>query len=261
VAGRDAARAYSAVLAARFRTLLQYRAAALAGLGTQVFWGLLLVMIYEAFYASDDAAGPMTLRQVVDYLWLNQALLAMLPWNVDRDVAAMVRTGGVAYELLRPLDLYNHWFARAAAWRIAPTVLRAIPMAVLAGLFFGLRAPASWTAAGMFGLTLAGGLLLSCALTVLLNLTLLWTISGEGITRISAALITLLSGSLVPLPLLPDWAQPVLRALPFRVYSGHIPPGEAWGVVALQLAWAVALIALGRAVLARATRRLVVQGG
>ena len=34
-------RPYWAVLSARFRMLLQYRAAALAGLGTQVFWGLI----------------------------------------------------------------------------------------------------------------------------------------------------------------------------------------------------------------------------
>ncbi|MDT7580304.1 MAG: hypothetical protein QOK35_1568, partial [Pseudonocardiales bacterium] len=31
---------YWAVLSARFRTLLQYRAAAMAGVGTRVFWGL-----------------------------------------------------------------------------------------------------------------------------------------------------------------------------------------------------------------------------
>ena len=37
--------AYAAVFAARFRVLLQYRAAALAGLGTQVFWGLVRVAI------------------------------------------------------------------------------------------------------------------------------------------------------------------------------------------------------------------------
>ena len=34
--------------------LLQYRAAALAGLWTQIFFGLVLIMIYEAFYAVDD---------------------------------------------------------------------------------------------------------------------------------------------------------------------------------------------------------------
>ena len=72
-----------------------------------------------------------------------------------------------------------------------------------------------------------------------------------------------------PLPLFPDWAQPILNALPFRglvdvpfrLYSGHIPPGDILPLLAQQIGWALALIVLGRTVLARGTRRLVVQGG
>ena len=44
----------------------------------------------------------------------------------------MVRTGAVAYELCRPLDLYALWYARAIAWRTAPVLLRAVPMFVFA---------------------------------------------------------------------------------------------------------------------------------
>ena len=44
---------YTALVSAHFRTLLQYRAAALAGLGTQLFWGLIRVMIFEAFYSAN----------------------------------------------------------------------------------------------------------------------------------------------------------------------------------------------------------------
>ena len=39
-------RPYLAIVSARFRMLLQYRAAAIAGLWTQVFFGLVLIMIY-----------------------------------------------------------------------------------------------------------------------------------------------------------------------------------------------------------------------
>lgn len=51
---------YWATLSARFRTLLQYRAAALAGMGTQLFWGLVRVMIFEAFFRSTIAEQPMS---------------------------------------------------------------------------------------------------------------------------------------------------------------------------------------------------------
>ena len=88
-------RPYLAVLSARIRMLLQYRAAALAGMSTQLFWGLIRVMIFEAFYRTATQAQPMTYAEVVNYVWLGQALFALLPWNPDNDVRTMVRTGTV----------------------------------------------------------------------------------------------------------------------------------------------------------------------
>src|SRR5262249_37584400 len=120
---RRALQPYAAVVAVRFRMLLQYRAAAIAGLWTQVVFGLMLIMIYEAFYRSSPVAvQPMAFDQLASYVWLGQALLAMLPWNLDRELAAMVRSGAVAYELCRPIDLYGLWYARAVAHRTAPTI-------------------------------------------------------------------------------------------------------------------------------------------
>jgi len=50
--GGGALRPYAAVVGARFRMLLQYRAAAIAGLFTQIVFGLVLIMVYEGFYRS-----------------------------------------------------------------------------------------------------------------------------------------------------------------------------------------------------------------
>ncbi|MDE3000662.1 MAG: hypothetical protein OXU79_16440 [Gemmatimonadota bacterium] len=72
-------KAYAAVISARFRMMLQYRAAAMAGLGTQVFWGLIRMMFFTAFYNSATAPQPMSLADVITYVWLGQALLGMLP--------------------------------------------------------------------------------------------------------------------------------------------------------------------------------------
>jgi ABC-2 type transport system permease protein len=260
---------YWAILGARFRTLLQYRAAAFAGFGTQLWWGLMRVMIFEAFYRSTTAPQPMTIEQVITYIWLSQAMLAMLPWNIDSDIRAMVRSGTVAYELLRPVDLYWLWFSRAVALRSAPTVLRATPMFVLAGLFWGMQLPASWPAAGAWILAMGAALLLAAAVSTLLGITILWTISGEGIARLLTICVMVFAGTLVPLPLFPDWAQGFLNFLPFRglvdipfrLYTGHIPASHALPMLAHQLGWTLALIVMGKALLARGARRLVVQGG
>jgi ABC-2 type transport system permease protein len=265
----SALRPYWAVLSARFRMMLQYRAAAIAGFATQIFWGWIRVMIFEAFYRSSSAAQPMTVQQTVNYVWLGQALLMLLPGRIDGEIRAMVRNGSVAYELLRPLDLYSFWYCRALAGSAAPTFLRCAPLLVLAWLFFGLELPPSWACAAAFVVSTASAFLLAAAIATLLNISLLWTISGEGITQIVPTLVVIFSGLIIPLPLFPDWAQPILNALPFRglgdvpfrLYSGNLPPEQLWSLLAGQLAWTAALILLGRWLLARGARRLVVQGG
>jgi ABC-2 type transport system permease protein len=275
---RGALRPYLAIVSVRFRMLLQYRVAAIAGLCTQVMFGLVLIMIYEAFYrAAPDAARPMAFRQLASYVWLGQALLAMLPWNADAEVRAMVRTGAVAYELCRPIDLYGLWYARAVAQRTAPTILRAAPMAVFAtvglpllGLGeWRLAPPASLAAGAGFAAALACALALACAISALVNITLMWTIAADGIIMLSTTLVSLLSGMLVPLPLFPEWSQAALRwlpfaglvDLPFRIYTGHIAIDGLALVLARQIGWTIALVALGRGLLRRGMRRIVVQGG
>jgi len=260
-------RPYVAILSARFRVLLQYRAAAAAGFGTQLVWGLIRMMIFDAFYASSTAPQPLSREQAITYIWLGQALFAMLPLQVDGDVRNIVRSGSVAYELLRPVDLYVLWYARALASRTAPTLLRAVPMFLVAGLFFGLRAPPSLAAGACWLLTLGGALLVGCAFMTLCTVLLVWTVSGDGIARWAPQVTYVFSGMVLPIPLFPAWARRMLEALPFRgmvdvparVYMGEL--ASPLSELGQQLLWTLALVILGRLLLARAVRRLEIQGG
>jgi len=264
-------RAYYAILSARFRVLLQYRAAAIAGVVTQTFFGLVIVMVMRTFYRSSGpgADHPMTIAEVVTYVWLAQGMIRLIIWHGDPDVREMVRTGGVAYELLKPVDLYNLWYVRGIALIAAPVFLRAVPMLIIAKLFLGMGWPASpGSALAWLAATLAS-VLLAAAMCTLASISLMWTVSGEGLRRFTTVGAWFLSGIVVPLPLFPDWAQAAMAILPFcglidtplQLYLGRIPPGQALGAVAHQLAWTVACVLLGRALVARGKHRLVVQGG
>jgi ABC-2 type transport system permease protein len=274
---RSHLRPYLAIVSARFRTMLQYRGAALGGVVTQAFFGMVRIMILEGFYRSSGTPPSLSLTAAVAYIWLGQAAFTMQPYNLDREVRTMVSTGTLAYELVRPLNLYAFWYCRAVAWRSAPMALRLVPMFLFATLVlpllglpqWALPAPASPAAGLAWVLTMAGALAVSAAITTLMSISLLWTISGEGIAVLVSSVVALLSGMIIPLPLFPDWAQPLLRALPFgammdlpaRVYTGHIPLAGAGGVLLTQLLWTLLLVALGSWLLGRAARRLVVQGG
>jgi ABC-2 type transport system permease protein len=78
-----------------------------------------------------------------------------------------------------------------------------------------------------------------------------------------------LSGMVLPLSFFPGWLRSVAHALPFAailqtpvdVWLGKHHGAGLVGVLALQLAWAVVLLALGRVALRAGARKLVVQGG
>jgi len=262
-------RPYLAIFRARFIALLQYRAAAFAGLLTQIFWGFLRIMVLEAFYRSSTATQPMSIAAVRDYVWLGQAMLGMIPWNIEPEIRPMIQTGSVSYELVRPVDFHALWYARHAARRLAPTILRAVPMLILAGLFFGLSLPASPACAAAWMASTVTALFLAAAISTVMAAGLLWTVSGEGIYSLTFAVATICSGMVIPLPLFPDWAQPVLNFLPFRgladvpfrLYSGNIPATDALPLILHSVFWTAALFGLGRWMCNRGLSRLAVSGG
>jgi len=270
-------RPYLAIFAARFLTLLQYRAAAFAGIVTQFWFGAIMVMALSAFYADGRGSPSISLAEAITYIWLGQAFLGLLPWNVDPEIALMMRTGNVAYERLRPVDTYFYWFARALAWRAAVTLLRSIPILIVTSAVFAfvglgawsLRPPSSSESLALFVLSMTAVVHLSAAMTTLLNISVVWTISGQGINVITNSLVLILSGMVIPLPLFPEWAQPVLFVqplaglvdIPYRIYFANLSGREALGGIALQICWTMVFIVLGHLLMAHTMRRIQIQGG
>lgn len=262
-------RSYLAILKGRISVLFQYRAAALAGLATQIFWGYVKVMILQAFYLNASGVQPISLQQAITFTWLGQALLQLVPWNIDKEIEHQIRNGNVAYELIRPIDLYGMWFFRSLAMRVVPTVMRFTPLFILALLVFDMSPPFSWQASIFFVFSLLFAGILSAAMTTLIVISLFWTLSGDGILRLLPHISILLAGLAIPLPLFPDWMQPFLNIQPFRgvidipsrIYTGVISSDEAIYYLAFQLVWSLVFIAIGRKLMGTGLKKLVIQGG
>jgi ABC-2 type transport system permease protein len=260
---------YLAILKMRMKSLFQYRTAAFAAIITEFFWGLIMMMIYRAFFSSTVGSTPISLSQSITFMWLGQALIQLLPWTIDKELESQIKNGNVAYELVRPLHLYALWFARSLAMRLIPTIMRFLPILVLAGCFFGLQPPVSYEAGVIFFLSIIFALFLSSAITTLVIITLFWTISGEGIQRLLPNCSLLLSGIIVPLPLFPQWMHSFLNIQPFRgvmdipcrIYTGVIPLSDAFYYIGFQFTWTLILVLLGLWLMKRATHHLVIQGG
>jgi ABC-2 type transport system permease protein len=268
---------YVGYFAARFRARLQYRAAAWAGIGTQVFFGLIRAMVFDALYRSSTAPQPMTHAETMSYIWLGQALLMLIPFRLDRELLHTIRTGNVVYEMARPISLHRVWMARAIADRIGPALLRFPPQILFSTLILhliglghlSLSAPAGLVPGVAFLFSAITGSLVSAAFSVLISSILFWTISGDGAVAIGVSATWFLSGIVIPLPFFPDWAQVIMRALPFRamidvpfrIYIGDITSVQIAVELLGQIGWVIALSLAGALSINRGMRRLVVQGG
>lgn len=251
---------------------LQYRAAAFAGVFTQIFFGLVMVMTYTAFFDSTTLEMPMTLPQTITYIWLGQGMFSLIPWSPDREVQQMIRQGDVAYEFVRPLNLYWYWFFRITAVRLSAFILRSVPLFIFAGFLLpegmAMGRPQDMGHFIAFVLTMVGAVILGSASCNMATISTLFTI-GDGMDRFYPAVITFFSGLTIPLAFFPDWLQPFMTFQPFsglmdtpyKLYLGIYDAGMVYRLLGHQLLWTVTFVVMGQWMLKRASKRIVVQGG
>jgi len=257
----------------RFIAGLQYRAAAVAGIVTQFVWGIMEILLYKAFYEVNANAFPMSFEELSSYLWLQQAFLALfMTWFLENEIFQTITEGGIAYELCRPVDIYDMWFFRSMANRLSRAVLRCMPILVFAAFLpkpYGMSHPSSLHA-GLWSLVTALlGFLVVVAFCMLIYITTFFTLSPMGVRLVAVSLVEFFAGSVIPLPFLPDRVRQFVEVLPFasmqnvplRVYSGNIMGREIYLRAGLQLFWVFVLVWLGKRLTAVALKRIVVQGG
>jgi ABC-2 type transport system permease protein len=256
----------------RLRAILetQYRGAALGGLVTQLAFGLGLIFLYDALYRSGgDTSVPFP--RIVTYVWLQQAFFRAL-FTSDSALSEAIMTGGVAYELCRPVDLYYIWYLRAMAQKIVGSFMRAVPMLafiMLLPLSARIAPPAGFGSFLLFLLSLLFGFLCISAIGGIQNAVTMRTLDPRGIANIIQMISFFLSGNILPLTLFPkSWQafvqyQPFAQALdmPIRLYTGSVPPQDILPSLLIQLLWLMLLIAFGRWLWQRNLRRVTVQGG
>ncbi|MCI8371685.1 MAG: ABC transporter permease [Lachnospiraceae bacterium] len=257
----------------RFVMGLQYRTAAAAGMVTQFVWGFMECFAFQAFYETNPAAFPMEFSAMVAYIWLQQAFLAMfMAWMMENDIFEMIVSGNIAYELCRPVSIYQMWFARTIATRVSRALLRCIPILAVAFLLpkpYGMTLPADLGTFLAFAGTMVLGLLVAAASCLLVYVLAFFTISGQGLRIFMVSLVEFLSGAIIPLPFLPQPFRTVAQCLPFasmqnvplRIYGGDLAGRDMGYAVLLQVFWLVFLVLLGKGLCRRAERRIVVQGG
>lgn len=262
-------RLYVEVARSSFRRYLAYRAATLAGLFTNSVFGVLLASVYVALYR-DRAAGAsvagFTITELLTFVWISQALIAVVGLWGWWEIAQSIQSGDVVSDLMKPFNYYGYWVARDAGRAGAQLLMRGAPTLLIGALLYDIATPAravDWLA---FAASVVLAVGLSFALRFLLNISAFWLLDITGINSLSAAVINLFSGMLLPLAFFPGWLETTANLLPFRAMitspiQAYLGQGNPALILTGQAAWLVVLVGVGLGMLRVATRRVVVQGG
>ncbi len=266
-------KAYFSMFKIRLYKGLQYRTAAIAGMTTQFFWAIMLIMVYQAFYSSSTQVQPISLKELVQFVWLQQAFLVfVMLWYRDTELFELISNGNIAYELVRPINLYKLWYSKLLAQRLSGALLRSIPILIVAFLMpsgYKLMLPPSIVAFLLFLITLLLGLILVVAISMLIYISVFYTLSPTGSLLLFSVFGEFFAGLTIPIPLMPEAMQKVMYILPFRytadlpfrLYSGNIGVKEGFKGLLIQLLWITLLISFGRLWMNKALKKVVVQGG
>jgi ABC-2 type transport system permease protein len=262
---------YFGIFKMNFKGELQYRAKAISGVTTQIFWGLMYIYLYTAFMGGKVIEG-FSIEQMITYVWLGQAFLVIRFLDLPKNCAKEIENGNICYKFTRPINLYNQWYAEHLGYKLSATILRCIPLLLFAFIMpksIRMMVPPSFASFVLFILALIVGTLLTSAISMIIVYLTFKTLSSKGTVSICNTVCGILGGLYIPLVFMPQSIQNVLNYLPFRfvldlparIYIGNIPPLEGLKFLGIAVAWLIVIIIIGKLLISKAGKNAIIQGG
>lgn len=130
-------RLYRELAKRAFQRQLTYRAASIAGLVTNFFFGLLRAAVIVALYQGREVVEGINIAQAISFTGLSQALIGVMSFFGWYDLMNNVYTGAIASDLLKPMNVFTYWLAQDAGRALAALILRGAPILIAYSLFLG----------------------------------------------------------------------------------------------------------------------------
>ncbi|MEX0850356.1 MAG: ABC-2 family transporter protein [Gaiellaceae bacterium] len=179
-----------------------------------------------------------------------------------------IREGQLSGQLLRPLHPLHDDIAYFAGAKVI-WILLWLPIAVALTFLFDPLLDPTALEIGVFALAIWGAYLIRTMFMSALGMLCFWTTRGAAIFDMYMTSELLLSGRLVPLPLMPDWVEDIARFFPFQwafffpieSLVGDLTTRELLGGLVAQLFWILVGLALFSLAWRSAVKRFSAVGG
>ncbi|SMO75719.1 ABC transporter permease [Melghirimyces algeriensis] len=260
---------YMELVRIRFLMMLAYRVKYYSGI---IIYSLNIGVYYflwMAIYGENSSLNGTTPVQMATYVavaWMSRAFYFN---NLDREIAAEIRDGTVAIQLIRPYHYILVKCFQGLGEGIFRLLLFSAPGLFLVSLVFPIQLPTGVEDWGWFVLSLVFAFVINSQVNVITGLMAFFIMNNTGLIRGKRVLVDLLSGLLIPIHLFPEWAGKILAFLPFQgisympstILSRGLPTSEIIQFLGIQMLWLILLLIPIQLLWMTARRRLIVQGG
>ncbi|MFC6176859.1 hypothetical protein ACFQAV_08395 [Companilactobacillus huachuanensis] len=262
---------YRGVFIYRIKQLWQYKISLTSSLPLYLIRGFLTISILLAFntLSLQNNQG----KELVNYIWIQTCFAPFVSaWIIDSDLNNIIKTGNIAYEYLKPIDLYWAWFIRLVSQRLLTGIISSIPLLLLINFLpvpYALKLQLSQEKLILFIVAISLALILNTVLSLLVYISVFHTFSITGSLLIFGSIMEFLGGLVIPFSLFPENMKKVLNLLPFKYGAAYpfqllneneLSMASLIGVIS-QLIWIIIIIVIGKIWLESNIKHIVVQGG
>jgi ABC-2 type transport system permease protein len=256
------------------RRYAAYRVGALSEAVTNTVFGFLRAYILIALWQTRPALGGYSVDDAVLFCFLTQALIGPVQIFGGMELTERIRSGDVAIDLHRPVDLQGWWLADDLGRATFALAFRGTPPVLVGALVFRLDLPDPVRWAQFAGAVLLA-MLVGFALRYIVALCAFWLHDDRGVQAVALVAALFFSGMVLPLVVFPGVLGTVAHHLPWAALiqvpadvflgkAGYFGLHGTAGVLAaygFQACWGIVLLAVGRMMTAAARRKLVIHGG
>lgn len=229
-------------------------------------WGF----IWYALYRGKGSVESVTFHSMLSYILISQALQGIHGAGTPLwEIQERVRTGDIAMEMLKPYDYPLRMLFTDFGSIFFYFLTAVLPLYTTIFLVLSPEVPSTLSQGFLFILSAILGYFIRYSIELTFGLFTFWLVETGGVEDIFYFSISLFSGSVVPLWFFPDWLEEVARFLPFQgiyfvpnsIFVGQLSGEALLMALMTQVLWLVVCYAILRFVWAKASMKIVVQGG
>lgn len=251
-----------------FKSKLVYRFDLFIGILATFLQVVIYIAIWKALYASNTEVDGIQFEMVTTNFIFGLAIVNSYQFS-DLDIQNKLKDGTIVNEFLKPTDFKKTLLARNMGYILFKLLTNFIPAVVLSIIFYSIFIQTNILYVVLFILSLILGIITYWCISMLVQLCAFWIWNVWSISTIKNVIISLLSGSLIPLWFMPSKVKKVIEYTPFysiysgplEIYLGQKNTMEIINTFLLQGAWIIVLLACVNIMWYFGKKRLIVQGG